>query len=816
MLTCFVCKATFRNSNHLISHLRVEHGYYPGQKFKLYCSQEGCRRNFLTYAGFRMHLNSVHSADQQDAFNVPCSNPEPVEMCHNEDSYGQFCPSSESRSSRVTIEIGEQKCTKDSTKDMCTSIVAKLQGSGISSSLLSSIVGDLEELTSSLRTQAKQAVLEVLPAGDPSISLIDSSFKKMENPFVNLNSEWKRNKYFSEKWGVVEPVECILGVRYDNRRNPKSGQYEQVPVRDTFIYVPILDSLKFMCKNTEICDLMKRDLTSAPDLLTDLNDGSYFKSHPLFSTKKHAFQIQLYYDDFEPANPLGSKRGIHKIGCLYFVIRNLPPKFNSVLMNIHLVSLFHVQDLQKYGFDAILRPLINDVQKLESHGIDVPFFDEPVYGTIAQVTGDNLGMHTILGFTESFSSHHFCRLCLIDKSDSQNVYSEDNPKVVFRGKELFAVHCQSLQENPQLKSVFGLKRNSALNTLAHFHVCNNYSFDIMHDLLEGVAQYEIKLLFCYVTQNFISESDLLSRIYSFDYGFLERKNRPTKIILDGSGNGIGLNSIQTLCLVKNIPLLLGDLFPAENEYWHLLLLLLQIMNIVFSPSLTVGMTVYLKNLIADHHRLFKMLYPQRNLLPKHHFMIHYPSSIRKVGPLLYLWSMRFEAKHKVLKNYFKNFKNLTKSIAKKHQRAIAFHWETLPLQTKEYGPIKLFDLNNMIAVVNIHLLETSKEVYATSWVKINGIEYRSGLVIWTAMNDDMPVFCEICDVLLVEDSVFFLTTRLLTETFDEHSHAFKVFRCENKCLLTMSELKSPKPFDIQRSYCVTDDTLYIIPAFTMF
>lgn len=93
---------------------------------------------------------------------------------------------------------------------------------------------------------------------------------------------------------------------------------------------------------------------------------------------------------------------------------------------------------------------------------------------------------------------------------------------------------------------------------------------ILHDLLEGVAQYEIKLLFGYLTsQNFISEQDLLFRIYSFDYGFLERKNRPTKVILESAGNSIGLNSIQTLCLVKNLPLLLGDIVPPGQKNWSL-------------------------------------------------------------------------------------------------------------------------------------------------------------------------------------------------------------------------------------------------------
>ena len=35
-------------------------------------------------------------------------------------------------------------------------------------------------------------------------------------------------------------------------------------------------------------------------------------------------------------------------------------------MIIHLVSLFHTQDLRKYGFDVLLEPLINDMKKLES------------------------------------------------------------------------------------------------------------------------------------------------------------------------------------------------------------------------------------------------------------------------------------------------------------------------------------------------------------------------------------------------------------------------------------------------------------------
>lgn len=81
-------------------------------------------------------------------------------------------------------------------------------------------------------------------------------------------------------------------------------------------------------------------------------------------------------------------------------------------------------------------------------------------------------------------------------------------KVILCGKDLFEMHCQSLQENQQLKSLHGLK---------------------------------------HLTQHFMSEQDFLSRIYGLDYGFLERKNRPTEIILQSAANGIGLNPLQTLC-----------------------------------------------------------------------------------------------------------------------------------------------------------------------------------------------------------------------------------------------------------------------------
>lgn len=203
---------------------------------------------------------------------------------------------------------------------MCASIVAKLLGSGVPNTVVLSTIENLQEFLEDLQSDIQNQILNSIPENNTCRSAIEEVFKSLENPFGQLNSDTKWQKYFKDEWGIVQSVELHLGVRYDTRQN-KTGNYEQVPVNDKFIYVPILKTFQFIFRNEDICEMMQT-LTQS-DVYEDFCDGSYFKSHPLFSVHRFSLQIQLFYDDFECANPLGSKKGIHKVGCLYFILRNL-------------------------------------------------------------------------------------------------------------------------------------------------------------------------------------------------------------------------------------------------------------------------------------------------------------------------------------------------------------------------------------------------------------------------------------------------------------------------------------------------------------
>ncbi len=44
---------------------------------------------------------------------------------------------------------------------------------------------------------------------------------------------------------------------------------------------------------------------------------------------------------------------------------------------------------------------------LETEGIQIPFTEEPLFGSVIQVTGNNLALNSLLGFAESES----CSTC---------------------------------------------------------------------------------------------------------------------------------------------------------------------------------------------------------------------------------------------------------------------------------------------------------------------------------------------------------------------------------------------------------------------
>ena len=84
---------------------------------------------------------------------------------------------------------------------------------------------------------------------------------------------------------------------------------------------------------------------------------------------------------------------------------------------------------------------------------------------------------------------------------------------------------------------------------------------------------------------------------------------------------------QMWCLARLLPLMIGKEISVSDDYWSNYLVLLEILDYVFAPTLTCEAVSHLKMLIEDHHKTFKDLYPTSPIIPKMHYIVHYPELI---------------------------------------------------------------------------------------------------------------------------------------------------------------------------------------------
>ena len=82
-------------------------------------------------------------------------------------------------------------------------------------------------------------------------------------------------------------------------------------------------------------------------------------------------------------------------------------------------------------------------------------------------------------------------------------------------------------------------------------------------------------------------------------------------------------------LAVNLPLMVGDLVPNTDEEWECFLLLLDILQICVSPVVSTDLVAYLTALIEMYLSAFCKCYPHKNIIPKQHYLIHFPSQILK-------------------------------------------------------------------------------------------------------------------------------------------------------------------------------------------
>ncbi|XP_047995688.1 uncharacterized protein LOC125233664 isoform X1 [Leguminivora glycinivorella] len=809
---CFICNNEFKSLKGLFLHLDLKHSNLSEYS----CTQSTCNRRFQNIKSYKRHLlshnikkpgksqirtkiNHTHTHNElsesssggcflhtesklTNDFEVTCN-----EHCETEIRNVTLQKRSFLQFSNLTNLDGVADTNNKTVFD--NSHIENLQNKALNFALSlysnpnlnrATATNILTEVTENITKVIGETLTHYMPD-----AVINSSIQAVidvcSTPFEKVDTEWKLLQYFEGLGCYIKPQQYIIDSSVipclqdgSNILQTKTAKGTKVSLKELFkCFFELPSVFDSTLKNMENLQ------NQTEKTLNNFIQGSLWKSK--ISGRSGIFiPYFLYFDDFETGNALGSHSGKQSIAATYLSFPTLPLQYLSLLENILVASLFNTS-LKKYGKDSLFHLLISELKNLETEGINIVIESktQKVHFILGLIIGDNLGLNYLLGFSQSFSSNFYCRFCKTHKS----VMSKQTVESVYdlRNRDNYT---EDLSSNDPTGT--GVNGGSIFNTLPTYHVTENMAVDIMHDIFEGVCHYDIcNMLLYYVHRTkLFSLSTLNNRLSLFDYSAKELDQKPTtEITIENLKNKkLKMSASEMSCFVNILPFLIGDLVPEDDRVWNFFLNLLKIIDILLMSEIDCSMIEYLKYLVTEHHEQY-LEYFNDTLKPKHHFMIHYPSIIKSIGPLKHIWCMRFEAKHKQLKQTAYNTsskRNIPLTLMIKQQLNVAQRAHTKQgfSDRLTFGSV---DNTAMIRELTNATINGSsiRDVRINSVTK-HGTMLRPGLVI-TIFNEQEVIFYKIVYILKLESDIILLCKNLINIGFNEHIQSYQLHEnCTSK------------------------------------
>ncbi len=320
---------------------------------------------------------------------------------------------------------------------------------------------------------------------------------------------------------------------------------------------------------------------------------------------------------------------------------------------------------------------------------------------------------------------------------------------------------------------------------------------------------------------------------NFDYGCFEIKDKPSKIDeAHIKKKRLRQSAAQIWLLAVSLPVMIGKFIPENDGHWLCFTTLLELCRLIFKSSISELEILNLTFLIDEYLCSFRE-YFSRRIIPKMHFLVHYPRLIRLLGPLGPFWCMRFEAKHsyfKQLSRIIGNYINLPLTLAQRHQQwqcknlfdsGCNFLNDEIKVPSKKcpvclesfvyVGQLaEFFNVNNLRDVI----------ICQYSWIKVGSNLYKAkkSVLICKLRGNVSFGFGLIKNILKINEKFIFVCEMYRTLKFDKHLQAYQVKRRNDKLHIALSyeelvdykayhlhvqpDLSLLHPIDVQSKYVI--------------
>lgn len=785
MILCQICHEDFQSTSNYINHLNT----HNLENFS--CSVLNCKRKFSYLESYKSHLMRHHS-DKSDVSSSQTSN-------FDITNFSVTDLSVPNRFNTNTEHLVENTYDFENIvkRDILKLIVQVYNENSISRKKMLEI---LNLNFSIFKTHINHIFLKTNSNNDEI-----SQYLQILHDSCTIGSEYLIFKELHAAGYLMYPVTHLIksNIQLSNKNC-------EINTKQNKITIEMIDLLDLFSKLFTTTNMLNDIISNIEQLQNSRNLFviNYMQSNSWNRKLKQinpddktlVLPLFLYFDEFEPNNPLGSSSNKKKIGAVYVMLPCMPDYLQSHLSQIYLAMLFFTADKKKLYPNCncrIFTPLIKQLNNLQNVGI---FVNHPQYNKVLIVTalilGDNLGLNQILGFTESFNANFYCRFCRCNKNTTRDLCVQ---------KDEFIRNKINYTQDVNLYNVklTGIKETCIFNDIENFHVTDNFSVDIMHDILEGVAHYDLLRIlkqFIYIDQ-FFDIKFFNNRISSLDLA--TSSNKPPEIKEETllSGTKLRYSASEMCILVFHLNCLVGDMIPRDNKHWNLYLTLREILLILVTRKADESTSKLLESMISDHHDQFKKLFAE-DLRPKFHFTTHYPYIMNNIGPLQNISSMRFEAKHQQFKEICratKSRKKLLYTVCLKNQLKFSYLLLNYNAISEKYSkPIAK-------PAKSAHTDSDFKDKYKLSEnsfliinsIEFKGVTYKCGLVVTNQYYDDeIPFFLLIENIVQIKNEFIFCCQALDTITFDPHLELFLVKKTNKFGSLFFKELTNKKVYNL--------------------
>lgn len=649
-------------------------------------------------------------------------------------------------------------------------------------------------------------------------SVLSSAKDYVVDKMKSRNTAKKRQKLIEKDEYYVTPIDCGIGLQWKSKVECGSDLAKHAIEQTCFQYVPMIKTLESIFNNDEFSQSFfdfnrNRKHVCVDNVYEDFCCGSIYRENNVFTPT--TIQLQLGIDEFEPCSALKTKSGLHKMCGIYLEIRNIDPKMKSKLGNIYLVALVKSQDLKSGDFEKVVNKIVSDLKILETIGITLKS-GVNLKGVLVDISADNLGANGIFGFVECFVATYFCRICELSSAECKTTVEEVADKLRRKSTYNLIVDQLNDDEKADYKETKGIKKRCLFNNLQNFHILNNCTVDVMHDLNEGVIPFFVKFLFERIIQKKIaSANELQALCRDHNYGWFWRKYKPSAIKFERSN--LNQNAMQSYCLILNLPFILIEFRPKLQPEWRAMECLLQALQIIYSTRIRQSDIDRLRSLLKEH--LSFLIEMGLSLLAKHHMTIHYPNLMMRIGPLIHSWMMRYESKHKMFTDMVhltNNYKNLPFTLAKRHQARICVN-KSNAFTIKMNASSSKYDVSKCISfdryrLVLLPLIENNDKIHGHQFIHYGSMEFRAGLIL---IEEDAVL--EILHVISHNSNYFVLCQKCDVVQFVPHLNSIEIEKSGDSFkLFDIKEIKSHKAHNVihynEKKFIIAD-TLYVYDKF---